>query len=447
MTHINQRDQWAIGADLGRPSLTSVLADGVVILDYVRMHNPPIVPITQSSRRTYNCGVKQPPHRVFNALARPSPAIVKRYTQTAAYKEKPITVRVGSHLKFNENPLYAPESNCVLRAGKQTRSMTSGGLPMNTVFLFVPQQEAWIIERFGKYHKELSPGLNIILPIVDRVKYVQSLKEIAIDIPKQAAITADNVTLQLDGVLYLRIFDPYQASYGVEDAKFAITQLAQTTMRSEIGKITLDTVFRERESLNVNIVDVINKASEAWGISCLRYEIRDMKLPERIQEAMQMQVEAERKKRASILESEGIRQADINVAEGKKRAKILISEAFKQEQINQAEGEAEAIDKIAKAKATAIKAVADAIAKEHGSNAVAYSVAEQYVEAFGRLAKENNTIILPANTADAGGMVAQAMAVYKNLSKADDRPVSVSQTIDRVRESSSGDTPETEKES
>ncbi len=182
------------------------------------------------------------------------------------------------------------------------------------------------------------PGLNLLAPIIDRVSYVQSLKELAIDIPQQSAVTADNVTLAIDGVLYLRVVDPYRASYGVEDPEFAITQLAQTTMRSEIGKITLDSVFKERESLNFAIVESINVASNSWGLTCMRYEIRDISLPNRVQEAMQMQVEAERKKRAAVLESEGMREAEINVAEGKKKARILSSEAFRTEQINSAEG-------------------------------------------------------------------------------------------------------------
>ncbi|GAB6031227.1 Stomatin-like protein 2, mitochondrial [Chamberlinius hualienensis] len=290
-------------------------------------------------------------------------------------------------------------------------------LPMNTIILFVPQQEAWIAERMGKYYKTMQPGLNILLPVVDRVKYVQSLKEIAIDIPKQSAITADNVTLSIDGVLYLKIIDPYKASYGVEDPEFAITQLAQTTMRSELGKISLDSVFRERESLNVAIVEVINKASAAWGISCLRYEIRDIKLPQRVQDAMQMQVEAERKKRAAVLESEGVREADINIAEGKKRARILISEADKTEQINKAQGEASAILAKAEARGKSVEIISQALSQKNGVNAASLNVAELYVKAFGRIAKTTNTVILPSDAGNISSMVTQAMSIYQNLSK------------------------------
>lgn len=286
--------------------------------------------------------------------------------------------------------------------------------------MFVPQQEAWVVERMGKFHRILEPGLNLLVPIIDKVKYVQSLKEIAIDVPKQSAITSDNVTLSIDGVLYLRILDPFLASYGVEDPEFAITQLAQTTMRSELGKISLDKVFRERENLNIGIVDAINKAAEAWGISCLRYEIRDIRLPNRVHEAMQMQVEAERKKRAAILESEGIREADINVAEGKRQARILASEAEKQEQINQAAGEAAAILAIAEAKAKQIQVIGDKLEHGNGKNAASLLVAEKYVNAFGNLAQQNNTLILPANAGDVTSMVAQALTVYKNLSTESD---------------------------
>ncbi|XP_063830620.1 stomatin-like protein 2, mitochondrial [Ostrinia nubilalis] len=287
--------------------------------------------------------------------------------------------------------------------------------PLNTIVMFVPQQEAWIVERMGKFHRILEPGLNLLWPIVDKIKYVQSLKEIAIDVPKQSAITSDNVTLSIDGVLYLRIIDPYLASYGVEDPEFAITQLAQTTMRSELGQISLDKVFRERESLNVSIVHAINKASEAWGITCLRYEIRDIKLPSRVHEAMQMQVEAERRKRAAILESEGVRAADINVAEGKRQARILASEAEKQEQINKASGEAQAMLAVAEARARGLRLVGGALAQKDSKHAASLTLAEQYVAAFNKLARTNNTLILPANAGDVSNLVAQAMSIYSTV--------------------------------
>jgi len=287
--------------------------------------------------------------------------------------------------------------------------------PLNTVVMFVPQQEAWVVERMGKFHRILDPGINILIPVLDKVKYVQSLKEIAIDIPQQTAISSDNVTINIDGVLYLRIQDPYNASYGVEDPEFAITQLAQTTMRSELGKISLDALFRERENLNHQIVQAINHASEAWGIECKRYEIRDIKLPIRVQEAMQMQVEAERKKRAAILESEGIKAAAVNVAEGDKAAKILESEAEKQQLINAAEGAARAVIAAGEARAQSISVVAQALMHENGQSAASLAVAEKYVSAFGELAKESNTVVLPANTGDISGMVTQAMTIYQKL--------------------------------
>uniref|UniRef100_A0A1I7Z987 PHB domain-containing protein n=1 Tax=Steinernema glaseri TaxID=37863 RepID=A0A1I7Z987_9BILA len=296
----------------------------------------------------------------------------------------------------------------------------------NTIINFVPQQEAWVVERMGRYHKILEPGLNLLLPVIDKIKYVQSLKEIAIEIPQQGAITVDNVQLHLDGVLYLRVVDPFKASYGVEDPEFAITQLAQTTMRSEVGKISLDTVFREREQLNISIVDAINKAANPWGLVCMRYEIRDMSMPAKIQEAMQMQVEADqamqmqveadRKKRAAILESEGQRDAAINVAEGEKQARILRSEAHMREKINEAEGQKRAVELNAEARMRALEMVASSLNKEGGQNAASLTVAEQYVSAFKSLAKDTNTVIVPQNVSDVNGMVAQAMTVYKKLS-------------------------------
>jgi len=281
----------------------------------------------------------------------------------------------------------------------------------------------------GKYHTIFEPGLNILIPFIDKVKYIQSLKEIAIDIPQQSAITVDNVTLQIDGVLYLKVVNPYKASYGVEDAEFAITQLAQTTMRSEIGKIPLDTVFRERESLNTNIVQQINIAADSWGIDCKRYEIRDITVPGRVKEAMQMQVEAERKKRAAILESEGIRESEINVAQGKKEAAILASEGLMAEKINIAKGHAESIELTAQARAVGLQRVSDALKASNGNNAASFAVAEQYVAAFSNLAKTGNTILLPSSTGDVASMVTQAMGVFNTLSRSS---VTTAQLADKI---------------
>ncbi|XP_066037063.1 stomatin-like protein 2, mitochondrial isoform X2 [Chamaea fasciata] len=263
----------------------------------------------------------------------------------------------------------------------------------------------------------LLQGLNFLIPLLDRIRYVQSLKEIVINVPEQSAVTLDNVTLQIDGVLYLRVMDPYKASYGVEDPEYAVTQLAQTTMRSELGKLSLDRVFRERESLNASIVDAINQASDCWGIRCLRYEIKDIHVPPRVKESMQMQVEAERRKRATVLESEGTRESAINVAEGQKQAQILASEAEKAEQINKAAGEANAMLVKARAKAEAIQLLAAALAQQHGNAAASLSVAEQYVNAFSKIAKDSNTVLLPANTGDVTNMVAQALGIYTTLTK------------------------------
>ncbi|KAJ1340421.1 hypothetical protein BSLG_004940 [Batrachochytrium salamandrivorans] len=295
----------------------------------------------------------------------------------------------------------------------------SGGrsLPTNTIIKFVPQQEAWIVERMGKFHRILEPGLAILVPILDRISYVKGLKEVAVEIPSQSAITQDNVTLQLDGVLYYMITDPYKASYGVEDADFAVAQLAQTAMRAEIGQMTLDRTLAERTRINTNIVQVMNAAAENWGIKCLRYEIRDIHPPENVVAAMHQQVSAERKKRAEILESEGSRQAAINVAEGHKQSVILESEAVQAKQINHAKGEAEAIWMRADASARAIARTAQVIQSNGGHDAVALSVAEQYIDAFGQIAKEGTTVVVPANVADAAGMVTQLLTVFDKVKK------------------------------
>ncbi|ORY02363.1 hypothetical protein BCR34DRAFT_493239 [Clohesyomyces aquaticus] len=310
----------------------------------------------------------------------------------------------GSLSQFGNNQQGAPPSYF----------QSSRRLPANTIIRFVPQQTAWIVERMGKFHRILEPGLAILIPFIDRIAYVKSLKEAAIEIPSQSAITADNVTLELDGVLYTRVFDAYKASYGVEDAEYAISQLAQTTMRSEIGQLSLDHVLKERANLNVNITAAINQAAQDWGVTCLRYEIRDIHAPEPVVEAMHRQVTAERSKRAEILESEGQRQSAINIAEGKKQSVILASEALKAEQINMASGEAEAILVKAQATAAGIDAVGRSIAqgKDAAQGAVSLSVAEKYVSAFANLAKEGTSVIVPGNVGDIGGMIASAMAVY-----------------------------------
>lgn len=332
----------------------------------------------------------------------------------------------------SQSPRLLPAAESLFRSASSSSSNAGGpplhyfqrsSLPANTVVKFVPQQTAWIVERMGKFSRILQPGLAILVPLIDRIAYVKSLKEVAIEIPSQSAITADNVTLELDGVLYTRVFDPYKASYGVEDAEYAISQLAQTTMRSEIGQLTLDHVLKERAALNTNITQAINEAAQDWGVTCLRYEIRDIHAPAGVVEAMHRQVTAERSKRAEILESEGQRQSAINIAEGRKQSVILASEALRAEQINTATGEAEAILLKARATASGIDAVAQSIAqgKESAQGAVSLSVAEKYVDAFGKLAKEGTSVVVPGNVGDIGSMIATAMGVYGKVNESQAR--------------------------
>ncbi len=279
----------------------------------------------------------------------------------------------------------------------------------------VPQQQAWIVEKLGRFDRKLEPGMRFLIPFVEAVAYRHSLKEYAYDVQEQTAITRDNVTLVMDGVIYLRIIDPVQASYGVSDPVYAVTQLAQTTMRSEIGKLALDESFEERERLNANIVNAINEAAQTWGIQCMRYEIKDISPPATVLKAMELQVAAERQKRAHILESEASRQSRINIAEGEKQEVVLQSEGSMTDQINRARGEAEAILAVAEASAKGIELIAAAIRQQGGEDAVALKIAEKYVEAFGKLAQKGTTVLLPANASDAGGMVAQALAVFDTI--------------------------------
>lgn len=279
----------------------------------------------------------------------------------------------------------------------------------------VPQQQAWIIEKLGRFDRKLEPGLNLLVPFIERVAYKHSLKEFAYEVQEQPAITRDNVTMMMDGMLYLRIVDPVQASYGVSDPIYAVSQLAQTTMRSEIGKLSLDQCFEERETLNANIVTAINQASQTWGIQCMRYEIKNITPPNTVLKAMELQVAADRQKRAEILQSEGQRQAKINMAEGAKQEVVLNSEAALTDQVNRAKGEAEAIIAVAEATAKGIEMIAKAIAAPGGQEAISLRVAEQYVTAFSKLAKTSTTVLLPANANDTGSMVAQALTVFDQI--------------------------------
>jgi regulator of protease activity HflC (stomatin/prohibitin superfamily) len=275
--------------------------------------------------------------------------------------------------------------------------------------IVVPQQSAFVVERLGRFHGTLGAGFHILLPFVDSIRYRHSLKEIAVDIPAQVCITRDNVQVGVDGVLYLKVLNPERASYGISDYMFAISQLAQTTLRSEVGKIDLDKTFEERTNINTAVVSELDKASDAWGVKVLRYEIKNITPPHDILAAMEKQMRAEREKRAVILTSEGTRDAAINTADGVKQEVIKASEARRQQQINEAEGEASAIMAVASATAEGIRRVADAIKLPGGYEAVQLRVAEQYIHQFGELAKKGNTIVLPANVADVGSMIALAM--------------------------------------
>jgi regulator of protease activity HflC (stomatin/prohibitin superfamily) len=277
----------------------------------------------------------------------------------------------------------------------------------------VPQQNAYIVERLGKYSGTLNAGFHILVPFMDVVRYRMSLKENAIDIPEQICITKDNVQVGVDGVLYMKILNPERSSYGIADYTFAITQLAQTTLRSEVGKIELDRTFEERTNINTAVVSELDKATEPWGVKVMRYEIKNITPPKDVLAAMEKQMRAEREKRAVVLTSEGNRDAAINTAEGSKQQVIKASEATKQQHINEAQGEAAAILAVAEATAEGIRKIAESIQAPGGFEAVQLRVAEQYIEQFGKLAKEANTLVLPANLSDVGSMLTLAMNVIK----------------------------------
>jgi len=281
---------------------------------------------------------------------------------------------------------------------------------------FVPQNTALVVERFGKYRATMEAGLNFLVPFIDRVAYNQTLKEQAVDVPSQGAITRDNISLVVDGVLYVKVIDPYKASYGVESYVYAVTQLAQTTMRSEIGKLELDKTFEEREALNTNIVAQINEAAAPWGVMVMRYEIKDIDPPRTVLDAMERQMKAEREKRAVVLESEGERQSSINVAEGQRQARVLAAEAEKAEQILRAEGEASAILAVAEAKAAALETLGAAANTERGQKAVQLNLAEQAIEARANIARESSVVLLSEGQTNAANVVAEAMTIIQRLS-------------------------------
>ena len=279
--------------------------------------------------------------------------------------------------------------------------------------VIVPQQTAFVVERLGKFSTTLHAGFHILIPFFDVARYKHTLKEVAVDVPEQVCITRDNVQVSIDGILYMKVLDPERASYGITDYKFAISQLAQTTLRSEIGKIDLDRTFEERTNINIQVVNELDKASAPWGVKVLRYEIRNISPPQDVLNAMEKQMRAEREKRAVVLTSEGERDAVINAADGNKQQVIKASEAKKQQQINEAEGQAAAILAIANATAEGIRKVAEATQVTGGYEAVQLRVAEQYITEFGELAKTSNTLVLPASVADVGSMIALAMNIIK----------------------------------
>ncbi len=283
----------------------------------------------------------------------------------------------------------------------------------------VPQKQAYIVERLGKYFNTLEAGFHILVPFLDKISYKHTLKEQAVDVPPQQCITKDNIAVEVDGILYMQVVDAKKASYGIDNYRFAATQLAQTTMRSVMGKLDLDKTFEERDNINTVIVEAVDKASDPWGVKVTRYEVKNILPPQSIKDAMEKQMRAERTKRAAIAESEGDRQAKINRAEGQKQEMIAQSEGEKQKRINEAEGRAVEIRRVAEATANGIREIAAAINEEGGVNAVNLRIAEQYLEEFGNLAKTNNSMIIPSDLADIAGVIKAASSVIKQQSQTD----------------------------
>ncbi len=292
-------------------------------------------------------------------------------------------------------------------------------LVLSSAVIIVPQRKAFIVERLGKYLGTLTPGLHFLIPFVDKVRYRHSLKEQALDVNPQVCITRDNVAVEVDGVLYFQVIDPTKASYGIEDYRFASIQIAQTTMRSVVGRLELDKTFEERETINGSIVEAVDKASEPWGVKITRYEVKNITPPQSIRDAMEKQMRAEREKRAMIAESEGTMQAKINVAEGEKQEAIKKSEGEKLKRINEAVGRASEIEALAIATANGLRTIASAIDTPFGKDAVSLRIAEQYLNEFGKLAQKNNTMILPANLMDISGILATAKKVLDHTQAAE----------------------------
>jgi regulator of protease activity HflC (stomatin/prohibitin superfamily) len=287
------------------------------------------------------------------------------------------------------------------------------GIFIIQTFKIVPQQHAWVVERLGRYHRTLTPGLGLVIPFIDRVAYKHSLKEVPLDVPSQVCITKDNTQLQVDGIIYFQVTDPMRASYGASNYVVAITQLAQTLLRSVIGKMELDKTFEERDAINASVVSALDEAAANWGVKVLRYEIKDLTPPNEILRAMQAQITAEREKRALIAASEGRKQEQINIATGEREASIARSEGERQAQINQAQGEAAAITTVANATADAIHKIAEAIRSPGGDQAVQLKVAEKAVDAYAQLAQKNNTMIVPGNMTEVSALIGTAMALFK----------------------------------